>query len=435
MTNAKGSNLISVLFFTNLSNIPLHVTGVDAIQDLHVIEMSKLKGMNVTCDVSIYTLFFESFDSLENGETEETDSSQSLWTKLDVIDCFSIGSVPYSMIKTIGKEEPPLGIGIHESLALLISFVNQGKCCFEDVIEKMVSNPNRIFGFEPQPDTFVEVEIDRPFDSLSFVDSFNSVKDLKDLKDLKLFGNIHRVVVRGKTVFLDGSFFGERNAISLTCSTTSTLTNTNTRRKSSLKSPIVSSNPLTTLESIRDPRNSSPRRTRLASVDSTLGSTLVSSREKDREREREREDKREWNEPTPTLSEYIPRSLTLHSTFFRKHILSVDQFTRSDLHLLFNVAQELRTLVERQGITKILSGKVLCCAFWEPSTRTCCSFETAMIRLGGQVIHVNSITSSIAKGESIGDTGKFFFKFFKFFYKISSSNTFLLFRCYCHETS
>jgi carbamoyl-phosphate synthase/aspartate carbamoyltransferase len=114
-------------------------------------------------------------------------------------------------------------------------------------------------------------------------------------------------------------------------------------------------------------------------------------------------------------SDYVPKSISQalnQSPFFRKHILSVKQFTRSELHLLFSVAQELRTLVERQGTLQILSGKVLCSAFWEPSTRTSCSFETAMVRLGGHVVNVNQITSSIAKGESIADTGGCFFLFF-----------------------
>jgi carbamoyl-phosphate synthase/aspartate carbamoyltransferase len=93
------------------------------------------------------------------------------------------------------------------------------------------------------------------------------------------------------------------------------------------------------------------------------------------------------------------------SPLFRKHILSSKQFSRNDLHTLFGLAQEMRILVERSGCTDVLKGKVLCTAFYEPSTRTSSSFEAAMTRLGGGVISINQITSSIAKGESIADTG------------------------------
>lgn len=90
--------------------------------------------------------------------------------------------------------------------------------------------------------------------------------------------------------------------------------------------------------------------------------------------------------------------------FFRKHILSVKQFNRHEYHMLFGVAHEMRNLVERYGQVNLLNGRVLCTAFYEPSTRTCTSFETAMIRLGGSVVSIKDSTSSIAKGESIGDT-------------------------------
>ena len=64
-------------------------------------------------------------------------------------------------------------------------------------------------------------------------------------------------------------------------------------------------------------------------------------------------------------------------------------------------------MVERRGSTDLLKGRVLCTAFYEPSTRTSSSFEAAMVRLGGGVVSINQITSSIAKGESTADTGLF----------------------------
>lgn len=85
--------------------------------------------------------------------------------------------------------------------------------------------------------------------------------------------------------------------------------------------------------------------------------------------------------------------------------MSVSQYSRADLHILFGLAQEMKIAVEKQGGLNILSGRVLCTAFYEPSTRTSSSFEAAMVRLGGNTIAINPITSSIAKGESVVDTG------------------------------
>ena len=54
-----------------------------------------------------------------------------------------------------------------------------------------------------------------------------------------------------------------------------------------------------------------------------------------------------------------------------------------------------------------MTGKILGCLFFEPSTRTRLSFESAMLKLGGQTISVENIAStSLQKGESLGDTAR-----------------------------
>ena len=96
--------------------------------------------------------------------------------------------------------------------------------------------------------------------------------------------------------------------------------------------------------------------------------------------------------------------LLAKSPFKRKHITSVKQFSRADLHLLFTIAQEMRLGAQKQGCLDILKGRVLCTMFFEPSTRTSASFDAAMKRLGGEVVIVNESVSSTKKGESIADT-------------------------------
>jgi carbamoyl-phosphate synthase / aspartate carbamoyltransferase len=92
------------------------------------------------------------------------------------------------------------------------------------------------------------------------------------------------------------------------------------------------------------------------------------------------------------------------SPFKRKNILSVKQFARNDLHLLFTVAQEMRLGVQREGCLDILKGRVLGTMFYEPSTRTSASFDAAMKRLGGQTVVINEAHASTQKGESLADT-------------------------------
>jgi len=95
----------------------------------------------------------------------------------------------------------------------------------------------------------------------------------------------------------------------------------------------------------------------------------------------------------------------MESIFYKRDILSVEQFSRNELEIIFAVAEDMRTMVERVGSLEILRGRVIACLFYEPSTRTSSSFIAATARLGGQVIPINEVRySSVTKGESLRDT-------------------------------
>ncbi len=90
-------------------------------------------------------------------------------------------------------------------------------------------------------------------------------------------------------------------------------------------------------------------------------------------------------------------------TWLNRDVISSLDFNREDLMQLFNEAKEMEKYAKSK--LSILDGKVMATAFFEPSTRTRLSFEAAMLRLGGQVLGFGSVeASSVAKGESLGDT-------------------------------
>ncbi len=88
-----------------------------------------------------------------------------------------------------------------------------------------------------------------------------------------------------------------------------------------------------------------------------------------------------------------------------KDILDGSQFTREELDGILEVAGEMRRRLQDRPSLDLLRGYILATLFFEPSTRTRLSFETAMHRLGGSVIGFSSAeSSSTAKGESLADT-------------------------------
>jgi aspartate carbamoyltransferase catalytic subunit len=86
-----------------------------------------------------------------------------------------------------------------------------------------------------------------------------------------------------------------------------------------------------------------------------------------------------------------------------RDIIRVSDLEREEMDALFSFADELAPVA--RGKSDLCRGKVLAALFYEPSTRTRLSFETAMLRLGGDVIScADPSASSAAKGETLADT-------------------------------
>jgi aspartate carbamoyltransferase catalytic subunit len=89
----------------------------------------------------------------------------------------------------------------------------------------------------------------------------------------------------------------------------------------------------------------------------------------------------------------------------KRPVVSARQFNRDQLLQLSRLAARFET--QPQLITRPLTGKILISAFYEPSTRTRLSFESAWHRLGGDIMSITDATSTgIAKGESYADVAE-----------------------------
>ncbi|MEF8879758.1 MAG: aspartate carbamoyltransferase [Candidatus Thermoplasmatota archaeon] len=88
-----------------------------------------------------------------------------------------------------------------------------------------------------------------------------------------------------------------------------------------------------------------------------------------------------------------------------KDIISIKDFSKKELNQILQYAKKMLPYAEGEKYKEVTAGKVLSSLFFEPSTRTRLSFETAMNRLGGRVIGFSDpgITSQ-KKGETLADT-------------------------------
>lgn len=86
-----------------------------------------------------------------------------------------------------------------------------------------------------------------------------------------------------------------------------------------------------------------------------------------------------------------------------RHLIDLDQLSTGEIEEIIALAGKIKQ--NPQEYTEVCKGKIMATLFYEPSTRTAMSFQTAMMRLGGQLIGFeNPGNSSVAKGESLKDT-------------------------------
>ena len=136
-------------------------------------------------------------------------------------------------------------------------------------------------------------------------------------------------------------------------------------------------------------------------------------------RQKSQGEKKSQKENPAELSRSILFAELLHQTpfwklmstfpFTHKNILDTDQFSREDLDVVLGLSDLISEITRKDPakLFSLLQGKILASLFFESSTRTRLSFETAMNRLGGRVITtVGFQFSSISKGETLYDTMK-----------------------------
>jgi carbamoyl-phosphate synthase/aspartate carbamoyltransferase/dihydroorotase len=99
------------------------------------------------------------------------DDVAALWENLAYIDIFATDHAPHTLAeKGFGSDaeqapaNPPPGVpGVQTMLPLLLTAVHRGKLSLEDVVVRLLTNPQRIYGIPSQPDTWIEVDVDSPF--------------------------------------------------------------------------------------------------------------------------------------------------------------------------------------------------------------------------------------------------------------------------------
>jgi carbamoyl-phosphate synthase/aspartate carbamoyltransferase len=393
ITDAKMIDLASILLLASLHNRKIHVTSVTTKEDIKLIALAKERGLKVTCDTAVYSLFLTQDDFPQAKFLPTVEDQKALWEHMATIDVFSVGSLPYQLAH-VAKQEPNSAIGIADTLPLLLSAVADGRLTVDDIKARLHDNPKEIFELHDQVGASVEIEVDRPY-------TVSPSPVWSPFVGKTMYGAVKRVIFQDKTACLDGEACENVDGKDMSSHLIDL-------HLSLPMSPVVKAavSPVVTPR----PESSSGRRQSMLAAPAMRAATrsrfldgASAGIHSPPNRSATSEELGPALYPQPTLSPSL-QSLLGQSPFKNQHILSVNQFTRQDLHLLFTVAQEMRLGVQREGVLSILKGRLLCTMFFEPSTRTSASFDAAMQRLGGRTVAITTSHSSTVKGETLADS-------------------------------
>ena len=226
VAHAEGQTVASVLCLAEIYSRSVHIAHVARRDEILLIRAAKAKGLPVTCEVTPHHLFLhrnntkyilKAYDNNEGfchvkPELQTVEDCQALWDNMDIIDCIATDHAPHTREEKAKKDNPPPGFsGLQTVLPLMLTAVNDGKLTIEQLIEKMYTNPKRIFNLPDQGnDTFVEVDMERKW----IIDekSLLSKSGWTPFIGMQMRGAVHRVVLRGEVVFVDGQVLAEQGS-------------------------------------------------------------------------------------------------------------------------------------------------------------------------------------------------------------------------------
>ncbi|XP_067125336.1 multifunctional protein CAD [Centruroides vittatus] len=415
--HAEGSTVAAAILLANLYQRSVHICHVSKEEELLVIRAAKEKGISVTCEVCPHHLFLSTDDIESLGSKGNVkpplaapQDQKVLWQNMDVIDCFATDHAPHTLEEKCSNDSPPGFPGLESIVPLLLTAVNDGKISIEDLVNKLYYNPKKIFGLPDQPNTYIEVDLKEEW-TIPKNQAFSKAK-WTPYAGRKVKGRVRRVVLRGEVAFVDGRVLVEpgygKDIIN---------TQSDDIRQSGFQ-PVSSVSDSSNLDDSTNKIQTKPNfpvsldKKRKESF-KVLATEMYSQMFQELGIKNSTPTKISENNVGTALSPLSHPAVTsinhpfsqINSGLQGQHILSVECFTRDQLHGLFNLAHVFKLWVQKDRLLDhILKGKVMASIFYEVSTRTSCSFSAAMQRLGGHVVQMDESTSSVKKGETLEDT-------------------------------
>jgi carbamoyl-phosphate synthase/aspartate carbamoyltransferase/dihydroorotase len=233
VVHAESRSMAAAILFATIYNRPVHIAHISLREEILLIKAAKERGIKVTCEVCPHHLFltaseFPSPIALSGGSVAtEVEAGRrtgrgrtevrprlttqkdvdALWENLDIIDCFATDHAPHTIEEKDSENPPPGFPGLETALPLLLTAIDLRRLTLDNLIEKMFTNPRRIFNLPEQPETWIEVDEDTEYE-IRAAEMFTRC-GWTPFEGWKVKGKVRKVVLRGRTAFEDGKILVE----------------------------------------------------------------------------------------------------------------------------------------------------------------------------------------------------------------------------------
>ena len=217
--HSESRTMAAGILFAAIYDRPVHIAHISLKEEVLLIKAAKERGIQVTCEVCPHHLFLSKEDipmishgHLGRGEVRPRlatkEDVDALWENLDVIDCFATDHAPHTLEEKDSANPPPGFPGLETLLPLLLTAVHEGRLTVDQIIEKSVINPRRIFSLPEQPETWIELDDNAEYE-IRAAEQFSRCS-WTPFEGWKVKGKVRKVVLRGHTAFEDGKILVDK---------------------------------------------------------------------------------------------------------------------------------------------------------------------------------------------------------------------------------
>jgi len=221
--HSESRTMAAGILFAAVYDRPIHIAHISLKEEILLIKAAKERGIKVTCEVCPHHLFLTADSPLPQGEglgvrvngrkevrprlaTQE--DVDAIWANMDVIDCFATDHAPHTVEEKDSDNPPPGFPGLETLLPLLLTAVDDGRLTVDDIIQKSVINPRKIFNLPEQPETWIEVDETAEYE-IKAADQFTKC-NWTPFDGWKVKGKVMKVVLRGQVAFENGKVLAEQ---------------------------------------------------------------------------------------------------------------------------------------------------------------------------------------------------------------------------------